>query len=51
MHTSYKSLAEEESMETATMVTGIDTTITPDTTDKEIELLHNPVKQKLVEQM
>ena len=38
-------------MGTATMVNGIDTTITPDTTDKEIKLLHNPVKQKLVEQM
>ena len=45
------SLAEKESMGTATMVNGIDTTITPDTTDKEIKLLHNPVKQKLVEQM
>ena len=44
------SLAEKESMGTATMVNGIDTTITPDTTDKEINLLHNPVKQKLVGQ-
>ena len=45
------SLAEKESMGTATMVNGIDTTITSDTTDKEIKLLHNPVKQKLIEQM
>ena len=31
---------------TATIVDGIDTTITTDTTDKEINILQNPIKQK-----
>lgn len=43
-----ESLAHAESLGTATMVNGKDTTITPDTTDKEINAIHNPLKQKLL---
>jgi glycosyltransferase involved in cell wall biosynthesis len=43
-----ESLAHSESLGTATMINGKDTTITPDTSDKEINALHNPLKQKLV---
>ncbi len=43
-----ESLAHSESLGTATMVNGKDTTITPHTSDKEINALHNPLKQKLV---
>lgn len=46
-----ESLAENESLGTSTMVNGIDTTITTDTSDKEIKVLHNPLKQKLVKQV
>ena len=45
-----ESLAEFESLGTATMVNGVDTTITTDTSDKDIKILHNPLKQKLVKQ-
>lgn len=43
-----EALAHNESLGTATMVNGKDTTITPHTSDKEINALHNPLKQKLV---
>lgn len=43
-----ESLATAESLGTATMVDGRDTTITSDTTDREINAIHNPLKQKLV---
>ena len=45
-----ESLAKNESLGTATMVNGVDTTITTDTSDKDIKVLHNPLKQKLVKQ-
>ncbi len=45
-----ESLATLESLGTATMVDGKDTTITTYTTDKEINYLENPVKQKLAKQ-
>jgi glycosyltransferase involved in cell wall biosynthesis len=44
------SLAKSESMGTAIEVNGRDTTITTGTTDKEIQALHNPVRQRLAEQ-
>lgn len=44
------SLATAESMGTAVEVNGRDTTITTGTTDKEIQALHNPVRQKLAKQ-
>ena len=43
-----ESLAQNESLGTATELNGRDTTITPDTSDKEINALPNPLKQKLV---
>ena len=43
-------LADKESKGTATVVDGIDTTITTDTTDKEINILQTPIKQQLVKQ-
>ncbi|MBQ1925607.1 MAG: glycosyltransferase family 4 protein, partial [Proteobacteria bacterium] len=43
-------LAEKTSNGTATLVDGVDTTITTDTTDKEINILQNPLKQKIVAQ-
>ncbi len=43
-----EALAHSESLGTATEVDGRDTTITPHTSDKEINALHNPLKQKLV---
>ena len=43
-----ESLARNESLGTATEVDGRDTTITPHTSDREINALHNPLKQKLV---
>ena len=43
-----EALAHSESLGTATEVDGRDTTITPHTSDKEINTLHNPLKQKLV---
>ena len=46
----FEKLAENESLGTATMVDGRDTTITTHTTDKEINVLHNPLKQKLAKQ-
>lgn len=44
---SLEKLAEKESAGTATMVDGVDTTITTYTTDKEINILQNPLKKKL----
>lgn len=44
----FDELAKAESLGTATMVNGKDTTITTDTTDKEINILDNPMKRKLV---
>ena len=44
------SLANAESMGTAVEVNGKDTTITTGTTDREIQALHNPVRQKLAKQ-
>ena len=44
-------LAAEEVHGTATIVDGVDTTITTYTTDKEINILHNAAKQKLAKQM
>ena len=44
-------IAEAESHGTATIVDGVDTTITTYTTDKEINILHNVAKQKLAKQM
>ena len=44
-------LAAEEVHGTATIVDGVDTTITTYTTDKEINILHNVAKQKLAKQM
>lgn len=43
-----ESLAHAESLGTATMVDGKDTTITPNMTDKEINAIHNPLKHKLL---
>ncbi len=43
-----ESLAGVESLGTATVVDGADTTITTDTTDKDIKVMHNPLKEKLV---
>ena len=43
---SLEKLANKESYGTATLVDGKDTTITTDTTDKEINALHNPLKKK-----
>ena len=40
-------LAEKESSGTATMVDGKDTTITTNTTDREVNILHNPLKKKI----
>lgn len=44
------SLASAVSMGTAVDVNGKDTTITTGTTDKEIQALHNPVRQRLAKQ-
>ena len=43
-----ESLAHSESLGTATMVNGKDTTITSHMTDKEINAIHNPLKHKLL---
>lgn len=43
----FEKLAEAESLGTATMVDGKDTTITTYTTDKEINILQNPMKRKI----
>lgn len=43
-----ESLAHAESLGTATMVDGKDTTITSNMTDKEINAIHNPLKHKLL---
>lgn len=43
----FNELAKAESLGTATMVNGKDTTITTDTTDKEINILENPMKKRL----
>ncbi len=48
--TKLSSLANAESLGTAVEVNGKDTTITTGTTDREIQALHNPVRQKLVKQ-
>ena len=44
-------LAEEENIGKSTIIDGVDTTITTYTTDKEINVLHNPAKQKLAKQV
>lgn len=44
-------LAEEELHVPSSVVDGVDTTITTYTTDKEINVLHNVAKQKLVKQI
>ena len=42
---------EAAPLKPATIVDGVDTTITTYTTDKEINILHNAAKQKLAKQM
>ena len=43
----FEKLAESERLGTATMVNGVDTTITTYTTDSEINILQNPMKKKI----
>ena len=45
--TNLEKLAEKETQGTATMVDGKDTTITTYTTDREINILQNPLKKKI----
>ena len=44
---SIEKLAEKESQGTATIIDGVDTTITTHTTDNEINILQTPMKRKL----